>query len=56
MNRVPIHGQGRLAHDFGEARVGVNGHPYLLRRPLDQLGEYTLGYKVRDLWTYHVHT
>src|SRR5919202_301740 len=52
---VPIHGHGRLAHDLGEARVGMNGHAYLLRRPLDQLGEDTLGDQVRHLRPYHVH-
>src|SRR5215217_4917134 len=55
VDRVPVHGQSRLAHDLSEARVGVDSHPYLLRRPLDQLGEHALGYKVRDLRAYHVH-
>src|SRR5919202_1158602 len=52
---VPVDRHGCLAHHLGEARVGVYGHPDLLRRPLDQLGEDALGYEVGDLRPYHVH-
>src|SRR5215210_794083 len=55
MNRVSVDRHGGLAHHLGEARMGVYGHPYLLRRPLDQLGEDTFGYEVRDLRSYGVH-
>src|SRR5919202_5168487 len=55
VDRVSIHGHSRLAHDLGEARVGVHGHTYLLWRPFHQLGENALGYQVRDLRPYHVH-
>src|ERR671916_2175361 len=55
MDCVSVYRHRGLAHDLSEARVGVDGHPYLLRGALDQLGEDALGYKVRDLWAYHVH-
>src|SRR5215218_1945399 len=55
MNRVPVYRHRGLAHDLGEARVGVYGHAHLLRRPLDQLGEDALGDEIRDLRAYHVH-
>src|SRR5215210_726575 len=55
MNRVPVYRHRGLAHDLGEARVGVDGHAHLLRRPLDQLGEDALGDEIRDLRAYHVH-
>src|SRR5919112_5905678 len=56
MYRVSVDRHCSLAHDLGEARVGVDGHPYLLRRPLDQLGEDALGYEVGDFGSYGVHT
>src|SRR5918994_804515 len=52
---MPFHGHRGLADDLREARVGVHGHPYLLRRALDELGEDALGYEVRHLGTYGVH-
>src|ERR687894_149943 len=55
MNRVPVYRHRGLAHDLCEARVGVDGHAHLLRRPLDQLGEDALGDEIRDLRAYHVH-
>src|SRR5919112_2837408 len=55
MDCVSVYRHRGLAHDLSEARVGVDGHPYLLRGALDQLGKDTLGYQVCDLRSYHVH-
>src|SRR5918998_46765 len=55
MDCVSVYRHRGLAHDLSEARVGVDGHPHLLRGALNQLGEDTLGYQVRDLRSYHVH-
>src|SRR5918994_4724027 len=55
MYRMTFHGHRGLADDLREARVGVHGHPYLLRRALDELGEDALGYEVRHLGAYGVH-
>src|ERR687898_2583429 len=55
MNRLSLHGHRGFAHDLGEARVGVHGHPDLLRRAFDELGEDALGYEVRNLGAYGVH-
>ena len=56
VDRVPVDGHARLSHDLREARVGVDGHAELLGCSLDQLGEDALGYKVRDVRPYGVHT
>src|SRR5215208_794990 len=55
MNRMTFHGHRRLADNLREARVRVNGHPELLWRTLDELGEDALGDKVRHLRPYGVH-
>src|SRR5215212_9059896 len=55
MNRVALHGHRGLADDLGEARVRVDGHPELLRRTLDELGEDALGDQVRHLRPYGMH-
>src|SRR5215210_2009328 len=55
MNRLALHGHRCLSDDLREARVGVHGHPDLLRRTLDELGEDALGDQVRHLRPYGVH-
>src|SRR5918912_284010 len=55
MNRVSLGRHCGFAHDLGETRVGMDGHPYLLWRPLDQLSEDALGYEVRYVRPYGVH-
>src|SRR5918998_1600862 len=55
MYRVAVHGHRGLADDLGQRRVGVDGHPDLLRCPLDELGEDALGDEVRYLRPYGVH-
>src|SRR3712207_9122368 len=53
--RVAVHGHRGLRHDLSEGRVSVDGHPDLLRRPFDELGEDALRYEVRYLGSYGVH-
>src|SRR5215210_1436015 len=55
MNRLSLHGHCRFPDDLREARVWVHGHPDLLRRALDELGEYALGDQVRHLGPDSVH-
>src|SRR5215208_2862137 len=55
MNRMPFHGHRGLADDFGETRVWMDGHPELLRRALDELGEDALGDQVGNLRPDGVH-
>src|SRR5918997_4575634 len=55
MYRVTLHGHGSFADDLGEGGVGMDRHPKLLRRPLDELGEDALGDEVRHLGPYGVH-
>src|SRR5215210_2275957 len=55
MNRLAFHGHRGLSDDLREARVGVHGHPDLLRRALDELGEDALGDQVRHLRPDGVH-
>src|SRR5215210_3066231 len=55
MNWLALRGHRGLSDDLREARVGVHGHPDLLRRTLDELGEDALGDEVRYLRPYGVH-
>src|SRR5919112_6047151 len=55
MNWMSFHGHRCFPDDLGEARVGVHGHPYLLRGALDELGEDALGDQVGHLGSYGVH-
>src|SRR5829696_7697515 len=55
MNRVSFRGHRSFSDDLREARVGMHGHPDLLRRALDELGKDALGDEVRDLRPYGVH-
>src|SRR5919107_198717 len=55
MNRLALRGHRCLSDDLREARVGVHGHPDLLRRALDELGEDALGDQVRHLRPDGVH-
>src|ERR671911_1083498 len=56
MNRVSFRGHCSFSDDFREARVGMHGHPDLLRRALDELGEDAFGDEVSDLRPNGVHT
>src|SRR5919112_4631869 len=55
MNRMSFRGHRGFSDDLREARVGMHGHPDLLRRALDELGEDALGDEIRDLRPYGVH-
>src|SRR5829696_115729 len=55
MNRMPFHGHRGFSHDLRQTRVGVHGHPDLLRRALDELGEDALGDEVGYFGAYGVH-
>src|ERR671921_2845514 len=55
MNRLALRGHRCLSDDLREAWVGVHGHPDLLRRALDKLGEDALGDQVRHLRPDGVH-
>src|ERR671920_597195 len=55
MYRMSFHGHRGLADDLGEAWMGMHCHPDLLRRALDELGEYALRDQVRHLGSYGVH-
>src|SRR5918999_5469055 len=55
MYRVSLRSHRGLADDLGEAGVGMDGHPELLWRPLDELGEDALGDQVRNVRAYGVH-
>src|SRR5918998_3452538 len=55
MYRVTVHRHRGLGDDLGEGRVGVDGHPDLLRCPLDELGEDALRYEVSHLGADGVH-
>src|ERR671910_209774 len=55
MNRLALRGHRCLSDDLREARVGVHGHPDLLRRTFDELGEDALGDQVRHLRPDGVH-
>src|SRR5918998_261074 len=55
MYRVSFRGHRGFSDDLGEARVGMHGHPDLLWRALDELGEDAFGDEVRDLRPYGVH-
>src|ERR687889_9160 len=56
MDRMSFRGHRGLSDDLREARVGMHGHPDLLRGALDELGEDALGDEIRDLRAYGVHT
>src|SRR5829696_1636679 len=55
MDRMSFRGHRGLSDDLREARVGMHGHPDLLRGALDELGEDAFGDEVRDLRPYGVH-
>jgi hypothetical protein len=52
---APVHIHAGFSKGFGKGRVGVHGHPNLLRRALHQLREGPLVDQLRDVRAYGVH-
>src|SRR3712207_2787108 len=50
-----FHRQRRLTEGLRKRRVSMHGHPELLGRPLDELGEDALGYEVGNVRAHGVH-
>src|SRR5215211_7789492 len=55
MNRMTLYGHGGFADYLGEGGMRMDGHPELLRRSLNELGEDALGDQVRHVRPYGVH-